>query len=75
MLLGSTSVKAAGKKLVKLTTGVNYTTNILPSAFIRAVLKSAKKYIQALFALLGSACVEAAHKMLVKFSTLARLEE
>jgi len=43
-------------------------TNILRKAFTRADFKSAKKYSQVFFALLGSACVKALSKMLVKLT-------
>ena len=53
--------------------GVNF-TNILQAAFTHADPKSAKKTVKlsSFFALLGSACVKAAHRMLVKL-TLAHL--
>jgi len=56
-----------------LLSGVNF-INILPEAFTPDDPKSAKKYSQAvsLFALLGSACINAAHKMLVKSPQVIR---
>jgi hypothetical protein len=57
------------KSFSDLVSGVNF-INILEAAFTRAYPKSAKKYSQAvsLFALLGSACIKAARKSMVKLT-------
>jgi len=67
-LLGSMSVKAAHKTLVKLTPGVDF-TNILCSAFMHANTKSTKIWIfDCIFPLLGSALVKALRKVLAKLT-------
>ena len=55
--------------MVKMTRGVNF-NNVLPAAFTLADPKSAKKQLDltVFFALLGSACVKAAHIMLMKLT-------
>jgi len=65
MLLGSTSVKAVGRMLIKLSPGVDF-TNIILAAFTSADPKRAKKAGKSSvsFAPLGSVHVKAAHKML-----------
>ena len=56
--------------------GVNF-TNILQAAFMPADLKSAKKTVKlsSFIALLGSACVKAARRMLVKLTQSFRCFE
>jgi len=63
--------KAACKMLVKLTIGVNF-INVLQAAFAHADPKVKKRQSiqQLLFALLGSAQVKDAHKMLVKLTEI-----
>ncbi len=70
MLLGSTSVKAVGWMLMKLTAGVNFINTILES-FMHVDPKIAKRFWQLdwIFTLLGSLCLKATPKHLVK-STL-----
>jgi len=65
--------KAAHKMLVKLTEGANF-INVLRVAFTCAYPKSEKDTddLTAIFALLGSGCVKAARKMLVKLATGGR---
>ena len=60
--------------LVKLTTPMVNFTNVLRAAFTRADPKSTKKTVKlsSFFALLGSARVKAARKMLVKLTTPRR---
>ena len=68
-LLGSSSVKAACRMLMKLTPGF-YLTNILLAAFALADPASAKKTVKSssCFVLLGSVSVKAAHRTLVKLT-------
>jgi len=64
--MGSAHVKAVHKTLMKATRSL-YFSNILRAAFTCADPKSAKKYSQVFFALLGSASVKVARsKLLVK---------
>jgi len=57
------------KKLIKLTTGVDF-TSILTTVYVRKDLKAAKiqSIHQCLFVLLGSLPVKAAHKTLVNLT-------
>ncbi len=67
--MGSTSIKAVCRTLMKLSLGVNF-TNVLRAAFTLVDPKSVKKIDQltVFFTLLGSACVKAVRRMLVKLS-------
>ncbi len=69
MLLGSTSSKAASKKLVKLTPAVIF-INVLQAAFVHADPKSAKNDSQviSLFALSGSERIKVLCKMFMKLT-------
>jgi len=66
-LSGSTSVEAARKTLVKLTSGLNF-INVLRTAFKCVDPRSLRiqSNPQYLFTLLGSTCAKAARKMLMK---------
>jgi len=68
-LLGSTSIKAVRKTLVKLTPGVNF-TKILCTTFTLVYPKSIKKIdnLTVFFMLLGSARVKAVCRMLMKLT-------
>jgi len=68
-LLGSTSVKASRKMLVKLTPGVNF-INVLRTAFTLVGPKSVKRYWQLdwVLTLWGTTGVKAVHRTLMKSS-------
>jgi len=72
VLLGSALVKAAPRMLMKLTPGINI-CNILQAAFMQEdredpKIEKRRSSHRCLFALLGSACVKAASKTLVKLT-------
>ncbi len=68
-LLGSTSVKAVGKMLVKFTPGLNF-TNVLHTAFTLADPESVKRYLwlNCIFNTLGSMRVKLVRKTLMKLT-------
>jgi len=68
-LLGSTSIKAAHKMLVKLTPGVDF-TKVLRAVFANKYSKSPKRHwsLDCLSVLLGSLQVKAGRKILMKLT-------
>jgi hypothetical protein len=67
MLLGSMSVKAVSKTLMKLTPGLNF-IKVLRTAFTPVAPQSAQSSCQYLFTLLGTTSVKAVLRTLMKLT-------